>query len=137
MFKRSLKRAVVLTLLCLAVAIGFETAARVFLPLKLKRTMYALVRDVFINHIEHVQFSSTTGFVIAPLIRYHLRTWEYAIDITTNSQGLRDDEESMEKPDVVILGDSFVFGTGVSNGRTVSDHLEKQLGFRVLNAGIA
>jgi len=137
MFKKSLKRIVALILLCLVVLASFETAARVVLPLKIKRTMYSLVRDIFNHHPEHVQFSSTTGFVVAPLIRYRLRTWEYTIDITTNSQGLRDHKESMEKPDVVILGDSFVFGTGVSNGRTASDHLERQLGLRVLNAGVA
>lgn len=136
MRKKSFKRIVAVILLLAGTLVGFEVAARVLLPTEVKRSMYAQVRDILVAHPEHVRFSSTTGFIIAPSIQYNLRTSEFATDIRTNSQGLRDDEESLEEPDVLILGDSFVFGTGVSNGRTVSDCLEKQLGLRVLNGGI-
>jgi len=60
----------------------------------------------------------------------------------TNSQGFRDREHHRAKkpgvPRVVILGDSFAFGLGVSDGETFSDHLTKLAPeLEVINLGVA
>lgn len=56
--------------------------------------------------------------------------------IKTNSKGLRDTENLLYKgPNILVLGDSFSFGWGVSNGETFSDFLEATLKMNVLNAG--
>ncbi len=54
-----------------------------------------------------------------------------------NSSGLRDDEISLTKPDVIVLGDSFAMGWGVEQNESFSQILEVKTGLRVLNAGIS
>jgi lysophospholipase L1-like esterase len=62
-----------------------------------------------------------------------------------SSQGLRDDEILIPKPEgsfrVMVLGDSVTYGLGVSRDRTFGDQLEKRLQNRigsaeVINAGV-
>lgn len=58
------------------------------------------------------------------------------IVIETNSQGLRDTEVPLwGPPTILVLGDSFTFGWGVSNGETFPDVLESLTHVNVLNAG--
>jgi len=66
--------------------------------------------------------------------------------VRINAHGLRDDEVPYNKPDgekrILVLGDSVVFGWGVSQGETFSDYMEplldEQTGGRwqVMNAGV-
>src|SRR6266436_2048980 len=68
------------------------------------------------------------------------------VRVTTNSQGLRDREYSLEKPPgvyrIVMLGDSTTLGWGVPAQQTVAKILERRLNqaggqrFEVLNAGV-
>ena len=61
---------------------------------------------------------------------------EFSNQISINSVGLRDDEESLEKPSVICLGDSYTMGWGVENNESYPQQLESISGLRVLNAGI-
>ena len=54
-----------------------------------------------------------------------------------NSLGVRDDEESLTKPSIVFLGDSFTMGWGVSQTESFPSLIEKATGQRALNAGIS
>ena len=58
---------------------------------------------------------------------------EYSI----NSLGVRDDEESLTKPSIVFLGDSFTMGWGVSQTESFPSLIERATGQRALNAGIS
>lgn len=60
-------------------------------------------------------------------------TTRYAI----NSQGLRDDEDSLKAPEIIALGDSYTMGWGVAQKDTFPRILERKTGRKVLNAGIA
>jgi hypothetical protein len=62
---------------------------------------------------------------------------EYNTTVRVNSLGIRDDEESLKSPEVVLLGDSFTMGWGVEQDSTFESHLERNLGTKVLNAGIS
>jgi hypothetical protein len=54
-----------------------------------------------------------------------------------NSAGLRDDEESLHNPAIVVLGDSFSMGWGVDQERSYPSLIEKATGKKVLNAAIS
>lgn len=54
-----------------------------------------------------------------------------------NRQGLRDDENSLDKPDVIVGGDSYAMGWGVEQEDTFAAVLEKKSGLKVLNTAVA
>jgi hypothetical protein len=54
-----------------------------------------------------------------------------------NRLGLRDDEASLDGPDVIVLGDSYVMGWGVGQDQTLVRVLARKSGLKVLNAGIS
>ena len=53
-----------------------------------------------------------------------------------NSLGVRDDEESLNAPEVIVVGDSYAMGWGVPQDQVFAQRLEVSTGLRVLNAGI-
>lgn len=61
---------------------------------------------------------------------------EFSTTVNINSRGLRDDEESLEKPEIIVLGDSFSMGWGVEQDESFPQILEKLSGKKVLNTGI-
>jgi lysophospholipase L1-like esterase len=90
------------------------------------------------------------GMVDDPLLGYkHPDSVDYMLGgnrIRINSQGLRDQEIPLVKPDdekrILVLGDSVVFGWGVSQGESFSDRMEPLLHERtghqwqVINTGV-
>ena len=76
------------------------------------------------------QFDSELGWIPLPNVVVHLFNQAY---IQHNSLGFRSDELS-SKPTILIVGDSIVWGYGVSNNETVTYYLkEALLDFQVLN----
>lgn len=61
----------------------------------------------------------------------------FTTEISVNSAGLRDDEASLNAPQIIVLGDSQAMGWGVENGQTFADHIEVETGARTLNAGVS
>lgn len=77
----------------------------------------------------------------------HATDGDYPYEYRTNSLGLREDNEltpsvSKDTKRFLALGDSWVFGTSVTQGKTLPDQIEVELGKRlnqsveVVNAGI-
>ncbi|HXT01907.1 MAG TPA: hypothetical protein VN915_14625 [Elusimicrobiota bacterium] len=62
---------------------------------------------------------------------------EFSIAISANSLGLRDSEESLRGPQIIVLGDSYAMGWGVPEAATFPQVIARSTGERVLNAGIA
>jgi hypothetical protein len=54
-----------------------------------------------------------------------------------NSAGLRDDEASLDAPEVIVIGDSHSMGWGVEQEEALPQVLERKLGRKVLNAGVS
>ncbi len=61
---------------------------------------------------------------------------EFDTRVAVNSLGVRDDESSLQAPEVVVTGDSFAMGWGVQQDESFSALLERALGRTVLNVGI-
>ena len=62
---------------------------------------------------------------------------EFSVVNKVNSEGLRDDERSLAHPDILVLGDSYAMGWGVSQEETFPQVLERLTDQNVLNAGIS
>ncbi|MDP3980075.1 MAG: hypothetical protein Q8Q33_01535, partial [Chlamydiota bacterium] len=62
---------------------------------------------------------------------------EYNNKYFINHLGLRDDEGSTLKPQIILLGDSYAMGWGVDQNKTYAHVLEELSGLKVLNAGVA
>jgi len=62
---------------------------------------------------------------------------EFSNRYKVNHQGLRDDEKSLQKPDIIVVGDSYAMGWGGDQEETFAQVLEKKSGLSVLNAAIA
>ncbi len=62
---------------------------------------------------------------------------EFEIAVAVNSLGLRDDEASLEAPQIIVLGDSHAMGWGVEASETFPEVLARRTGRKVLNAAIS
>ena len=69
--------------------------------------------------------------------KWRFGNYDFDTEYRVNSAGMRDDEESLDAPPVVVLGDSFAMGWGVEQNETIADYLEKKMDVTVLNAGIS
>lgn len=88
------------------------------------------------------RYSAPTDFLMKPNVKVNLESSEYAIEIATNSLGLRDDEpDPAADRKILILGDSFVFGYGVDHRKSFAyvfeQGLKRRFGerYEVINGG--
>lgn len=65
-----------------------------------------------------------------------LKGRDYDIRIRSNALGLRDDDDSLVQPAIILLGDSQVWGIGVPQEHTIEAELERISKKKVLNAGM-
>ena len=61
---------------------------------------------------------------------------EFDTKLYINSLGLRDDEKSIENPNIIFLGDSHTMGWGVEQEEVFPQIFEKITGLRTLNGGV-
>ena len=61
---------------------------------------------------------------------------EYSTTLEVNQEGLRDDAESLDGPDLIVLGDSYALGWGVEQEESFPQVLERRSGLVVLNAAM-
>ena len=54
-----------------------------------------------------------------------------------NSLGVRDDEEALLHPEIIVAGDSFAMGWGMSHEETFAAQLQKKTGRKLLNATVS
>jgi len=62
---------------------------------------------------------------------------EFSNGFHINSAGLRDDEESLSEPEIIVAGDSQAMGWGVGQDESFPEVLERLTGKKVLNAGVS
>lgn len=65
------------------------------------------------------------------------RNIEFDTEYLINSAGLRDDESSLDAPEIIAVGDSFTMGWGVEQKETFAEILGRRLDMKTLNAGIS
>jgi hypothetical protein len=100
-------------------------------------------RAVSVHTRPLIQFSPSCA-IYDSLLFYTLKPggcnfshFEFNNHYDINSQGLRDDENSLNSPEVIFMGDSFTMGWGVNQDETFPSLFEKMAGLKVLNSGIS
>lgn len=96
-----------------------------------------LERDIIQFNPNCARYDSTLFYTLMPNQQFNFANREFDTDYSTNSKGLRDDEISLYKPDIVVLGDSYAMGWGVGQNETFAQQIEKTTGKKVLNAAIS
>lgn len=109
-------------------------------PMKLRNTIGYLYnngdRRVIQFSPDCAQFDKHFGYTLKPGHCVFTGN-EFRNEYHINSQGLRDDELSLNHPQIIVTGDSFAMGWGVDQEATFAQILEKKTGLRVLNAAIS
>lgn len=87
-------------------------------------------------HPEMARYDSTLFYTLKPgTFTYSNR--EFNTSYQVNHLGIRDDDESLNDPKIVVLGDSYSMGWGVEQEETYASLLEKELETKVLNTAIS
>jgi len=94
-------------------------------------------RDIVQINPNSGRYDSSLFYTLIPAKKFSFNNLEFHTAYHTNSKGLRDDEMSLEKPEVIVLGDSYGMGWGVQQNETFAHQVEKMTGKKVLNAAIS
>jgi len=62
---------------------------------------------------------------------------EFSTVVSVNRLGVRDDERSLDAPDVVVVGDSHAMGWGVDQDKTIARVVARRSGLKVLDAALS
>lgn len=106
--------------------------------------IYNVIRHNYLRHSVNVIQMSDDCAMYNQRLTYTLkpgdcafRNLEFDTKYHINSMGLRDNEESLTSPDIIVLGDSYAMGWGVEQDETFADLIERGTNYKVLNAGIS
>lgn len=126
-----------LALLEAVVAFSFAYPAASPIPLPLLRMMYQRFdRHVIQVMPECARYDARVTYTLRPgTCTFANREFRNTYHI--NSLGVRDDEASLQAPQMIVLGDSLAMGWGVEQEQTFPAVLERLTERRVLNAGIS
>ncbi len=104
--------------------------------LRTARMLYLERRNTIQFFPECARFDPDVSYVLRPgTCRFS--NDEFSTAYRINGAGLRDDEESLRQPELIVLGDSYAMGWGVEQDETVAAVLETTTGLKVLNAAIS
>jgi hypothetical protein len=102
------------------------------------------IRQVYADRIRHViQLNPDQSIVDSELLyrlrpgRFTFANREFSTPFEVNSLGVRDREDALRGPQIVVAGDSYAMGWGVGQEETFAKVLERSTGMRVLNAGVS
>jgi lysophospholipase L1-like esterase len=127
MVSRRAKRWLRVTIGVVSVLVLLEASLRVWVHLAPIGRLFALYRA-----------DEVTGFSLRPNLHQSVAIGAH-FTADTNSRGLRGAELRPKQPNerrILVLGDSFAYGFGVSSQETFAARLEEKLGVRVINAGV-
>lgn len=109
-------------------------------PPKLRQFLSLVYNRGFMNS---VQFDKSASY-FDPRLQYlfkpgmhHFDNLEFSSILNINSAGFRDDEASLDYPEVLFLGDSYTMGWGVDREDSFVALFEKGTNVSALNAGIS
>lgn len=141
-FARALGTAAAVLLITAALAEGTLAAIRHVSFLYRLRLLTPLARELYFVDRSMIQllpacarWDPDLGYTLRPG-RCTFANTEYRTTLIVNSLGVRDTEEALVAPDLVVLGDSFAAGWGVEGNETFASCLAGMTGLKVLNTGV-
>jgi lysophospholipase L1-like esterase len=93
-------------------------------------------RDVAVHHADRGRYDSELFYTLKPGT-FQFSNFEFSTEYRVNSAGFRDDEASLQAPEVICLGDSYTMGWGVAQEEAFPSLLEESTGRSVLNLGVS
>jgi lysophospholipase L1-like esterase len=113
------------------------------LLMKFPRRIKNSIRNIYAQERKIIQYMPECA-QYDPKISYRLRPGqctfsgkEFSTRYMINRLGMRDDESSLDHPEIVVAGDSFAMGWGVGQEQTFAQIIERRSGMKVLNSAIA
>ena len=100
------------------------------------RELYMLDRNVIQFGAESARWDERLGYTLRPGV-FGFGNTEFDTRYQVNDAGLRDDQTSLDGPEIVVIGDSFAMGWGVEQEETFPQVLERLSGRKVLNTAVA
>ncbi len=119
----------------LSIILGQPTLLPSFTP-ALRQFYQDSERSVIEASLNCSVYDKQLGYVLRPG-RCDFNNREFESIITINQEGLRGDDQSLEKPKLIVIGDSQALGWGVQQYASFPAQLEISSGKRVLNAAIS
>ena len=93
-------------------------------------------RDIIQFLPECARYDSTLSYTLKPGV-CEFNNREFSTTYQINSFGFRDDERSLQSPEIILLGDSYTMGWGVDQDSSFAQLIEHATGLKTLNAGIS
>jgi len=131
---------IVVFLLIIEIIIGFYLRH----PAKIPSKFLDVFREYYMINDRIVIQASPEFAIYNPVLCYTLKPGEFVFSnrefsnhFNVNSFGLRDDELSVDYPQIIVCGDSYAMGWGVEQNESFAEIIENQLKIKVLNAGIS
>jgi hypothetical protein len=94
------------------------------------------VRDIIQFSPDCAKFDEGLGYTLKPG-QCTFSGREFSTSYFINSKGVRDDEKSLENPQIIVTGDSFAMGWGVNQDETYATLIKQKTGMKVLNTAIS
>jgi lysophospholipase L1-like esterase len=82
------------------------------------------------------QYSATLSYTLKPG-SCSFGGQEFMNRYDVNSLGVRDDEDALQHPEIIVAGDTFAMGWGVNHEETFAAQLQKKTDCKVLNAAVS
>jgi hypothetical protein len=83
------------------------------------------------------RYDPAVSYTLIPGARCRVATREYIVEYAANRAGLRDSDESLSGPEVVVIGDSHAMGWGVRGEESFPKRLQEIMSRPVLNAAMS
>lgn len=110
------------------------------LPLNVKNHLrnyyFDYDRDLIQANPHSSRYDAEVFYTLKPG-EFRFRNREFDVAFAVNSLGVRDSEQALRAPDVVVAGDSFAMGWGVEADATFARQVQRRTGLRVLNTGVS
>lgn len=84
----------------------------------------------------HARYDSELFYTLEPGA-FMFSNPEFSTQFVVNRIGVRDNQRSLEQPEIVVAGDSYAMGWGVQQDESFPELIERRTGRRVLNAAVS
>jgi hypothetical protein len=99
-------------------------------------TEYFNRRNIVQLDERHARYDSELFYTLEPGA-FMFSNPEFSTQFVVNRIGVRDNQRSLEQPEIVVAGDSYAMGWGVQQDESFPELVERRTGRRVLNAAVS
>jgi hypothetical protein len=107
-------------------------------PLALARNHYMRKDRKILQYLpDCAQYDAEVTYTLKPGGRCVVENREYRVEYAANRAGMRDDDATLAKAEIVVLGDSHALGWGVKAEEAFPKVMQRDLGRPVLNTAMS